>query len=156
MTRELFFFFWLKTRELSFVHTLWFSIVYQKKKDYYEEWRWYCPSHHYRCTINYLIKKKKKWRWYFCLLFGPHFGPSITVVNKPTALWLDLYCLWVYPSHFLTRAQPRHLLKNTSIKVAEDVTSTIFLQYFHNKLQVVSCYWFKFEHNPNIIFLSQQ
>ena len=109
------FFFWLKTRELSLLPL-----------HYYEEWRWYCPSHHYRCTINYLIKKnksmfqkkkKKKWRWYFYLLFGPHFGPSITVLNKPTALWLDHYCLWVYPFHFLTRAQQRHLLKNTSIKV---------------------------------------
>ena len=31
--------------------------------------------------------------------------------------------------------------------------STIFLQYFHNKAQVVSCYWFKFEPNTKITFL---
>ena len=30
------------------------------------------------------------------------------------------------------------------------------LQYFYNKSQVVSYYWFKFETNTKIIFLSQQ
>ena len=28
-------------------------------------------------------------------------------------------------------------------------------QHFYNKLQVVSCYWFKFEPNTKITFLSQ-
>ena len=30
------------------------------------------------------------------------------------------------------------------------------LQYFYNKLYVVSCYWFKFETNIKITFLPQQ
>ena len=29
-------------------------------------------------------------------------------------------------------------------------------QYFYNKSQVVSCYWFKFETNTKITFLLQQ
>ena len=52
--------------------------------------------------------------------------------------------------------------KNCDNKVAEneggekkDATSIIFLQHFHNKLQVVSCYWFKFEPNTKITFLPQ-
>ena len=36
-----------------------------------------------------------------------------------------------------------------------DATSTIFLQYFYNKSQVVSCYWFKFQTNAKITFLPQ-
>ena len=39
------------------------------------------------------------------------------------------------------------------ICLMRDVTSTTFLQYFYNKLQVVSCYWFKFETNTKITFL---
>ena len=35
-------------------------------------------------------------------------------------------------------------------------TSIIFLQHFHNKSHVISCYWFKFELTIKIIFLSQQ
>ena len=31
--------------------------------------------------------------------------------------------------------------------------STTFLKYFHNKSQVISCYWFKFEPNTKITFL---
>ena len=34
--------------------------------------------------------------------------------------------------------------------------SITFLQYFHNKLQVISCYWFKFEHNTKITILPQE
>ena len=30
------------------------------------------------------------------------------------------------------------------------------LQYFYNKSQLVSCYWFKFETNTKITFLPQQ
>ena len=30
------------------------------------------------------------------------------------------------------------------------------LQYFYNKSQLVSCYWFKFQTNAKIIFLPQQ
>ena len=41
-------------------------------------------------------------------------------------------------------------------KKKRDAAYTIFLQYFHNKSQVVSCYWFKFEPNTKITFLSQQ
>ena len=37
----------------------------------------------------------------------------------------------------------------------KDATFTIFLQYFHDKSQVVSCYRFKFEHNTKITFLLQ-
>ena len=37
-----------------------------------------------------------------------------------------------------------------------DATSTTILQHFYNKSQVVSCYWFKFETNSKITFLSQQ
>ena len=37
-----------------------------------------------------------------------------------------------------------------------DVTSTTFLQYFHNKSLVVSCYWFKFEPNTKFTFLPQE
>ena len=36
------------------------------------------------------------------------------------------------------------------------VTFTIFLQYFHNKSQVISYYQFKFEFNTEITFLIQQ
>jgi len=36
-----------------------------------------------------------------------------------------------------------------------DAATTIFLQHFHNKLQVVSCYWFKFDPNTKITFLPQ-
>ena len=38
-------------------------------------------------------------------------------------------------------------------KNMRDATSTIFLQQFYNKSQVVSCYWFKFETNTKITFL---
>ena len=37
-------------------------------------------------------------------------------------------------------------------KKKRDATSTTF---FHNKLQMVSCYWFKFESNTKITFLLQ-
>ena len=37
-----------------------------------------------------------------------------------------------------------------------DATSTTILQYFYNKSQVVSYYWFEFETNSKITFLSQQ
>ena len=37
-----------------------------------------------------------------------------------------------------------------------DATSTTILQHFYNKSQVVSCYWFEFETNSKITFLSQQ
>ena len=37
----------------------------------------------------------------------------------------------------------------------KDVTFTIFLYHFHNKLQVISCYQFKFEFNTKITFLAQ-
>ena len=39
------------------------------------------------------------------------------------------------------------------IIIKRDATFTTFLQQFYNKLQVVSCYWFKFETNTKIIFL---
>ena len=38
------------------------------------------------------------------------------------------------------------------IKKKKSVTFTIFLQYFHNKSQVISCYYFKFEFNTEITF----
>ena len=38
----------------------------------------------------------------------------------------------------------------------KSVTFTIFLQHFHNKLQVISYYQFKFEFNTKITFLIQQ
>ena len=34
--------------------------------------------------------------------------------------------------------------------------STIFLQYFYNKSQVISYYWFKFNFSTEITFLTQQ
>ena len=37
-----------------------------------------------------------------------------------------------------------------------DATSTTILQHFYNKSQVGSCYWFEFETNSKITFLSQQ
>ena len=40
--------------------------------------------------------------------------------------------------------------------VLRDATSTTILQHFYNKSQVVSCYWFEFETNSKITFLSQQ
>ena len=54
--------------------------------------------------------------------------------------------------------------KNNKIMVAEiwggikkkNATSTIFLQHFHNKSQVISYYQFKFEFNTEITFLIQQ
>ena len=33
------------------------------------------------------------------------------------------------------------------------IREVLRLQYFHNKLDVVSCYWFKFELITNITFL---
>ena len=47
--------------------------------------------------------------------------------------------------------------KNCGNKVAEneEKKKMLRLQYFHNKLQVVSCYWFKFEPNTKITFLPQ-
>ena len=38
----------------------------------------------------------------------------------------------------------------------KSATFTIFLQHFHNKSQVISCYYFKFEFNTEITFLIQQ
>ena len=38
----------------------------------------------------------------------------------------------------------------------KSTTSTIFLQYFHNKSQVISYYQLKFEFNTEITFLIQQ
>ena len=40
--------------------------------------------------------------------------------------------------------------------IKKNATSTIFLQYFHNKLQVIRYYQFKFEFNIEIAFLIQQ
>ena len=37
----------------------------------------------------------------------------------------------------------------------KDAIFTTFLHHFHNKLQVVSCYWFKFEPNTTITLLPQ-
>ena len=37
----------------------------------------------------------------------------------------------------------------------KDAIFTTFLHHFHNKLQVVSCYWFKFEPNTKITFFPQ-
>ena len=42
------------------------------------------------------------------------------------------------------------------IIVKRSAMSTIFLQHFHNKSHMVSCYWFKFEFSIKIIFLTQQ
>ena len=39
--------------------------------------------------------------------------------------------------------------------IKRDATSTTFLQYFYNKSQVVSGYWFKFQTKSNITFLPQ-
>ena len=44
----------------------------------------------------------------------------------------------------------KKIIKNIFMR---DATSTIFLQQFYNKSQVVSCYWFKFETNTKITFL---
>ena len=38
----------------------------------------------------------------------------------------------------------------------KSATSTIFLQHFHNKSQVINYYYFKFEFNNEITFLIQQ
>ena len=38
----------------------------------------------------------------------------------------------------------------------KSATFTIFLQHFHNKSQLISCYYFKFEFNTEITFLIQQ
>ena len=38
----------------------------------------------------------------------------------------------------------------------KSATSTIFLQHFHNKSQVISYYQLKFEFNTDITFLIQQ
>ena len=38
----------------------------------------------------------------------------------------------------------------------KEVLFTTFLQYFHNKSWVVSCYLFKFEFSTEITFLTQQ
>ena len=40
--------------------------------------------------------------------------------------------------------------KLLKMKEKKDATSTTFLHHFPNKLQVVSCYWFKFEPNTKI------
>ena len=40
-------------------------------------------------------------------------------------------------------------------EVKKNAASTTFLHHFHNKLQVVNCYWFKFESNTKITFLPQ-
>ena len=42
----------------------------------------------------------------------------------------------------------------TSVTI--DNREMLRLQYFYNKSQVVSCYWFKFETNAKITFLPQQ
>ena len=42
------------------------------------------------------------------------------------------------------------------IKKKNNVTFTIFLQYFYNESQVISYYQFKFEFNTEIAFLIQQ
>ena len=39
-------------------------------------------------------------------------------------------------------------------KIKRGAMSATFLQYFHNKLWVVSCYWFKFEFSTEITFLT--
>ena len=41
-------------------------------------------------------------------------------------------------------------------ELKKNVTSIIFLQYFHNKSQVINYYQFKFEFNIDITFLIQQ
>ena len=46
--------------------------------------------------------------------------------------------------------------KTCSYIYMRDATSTTILQHFYNKSQVVSCYWFEFETNSKITFLSQQ
>ena len=43
--------------------------------------------------------------------------------------------------------------KLLKMKEKKDATSTTFLYHLHNKLQVVSFYWFKFEPNTKITFL---
>ena len=48
-----------------------------------------------------------------------------------------------------------HMLSVRYYKM-RDAIFTIFLQHFHNKSQMVSCYWFKFELNTKIIFLPKQ
>ena len=42
------------------------------------------------------------------------------------------------------------------LKKKKSATSTIFLQHFHNKSQVISYYQLKFEFNTDITFLIQQ
>ena len=41
-------------------------------------------------------------------------------------------------------------------ELKKNTMSTIFLQHFHNKLQVIRYYQFKFEFNIDITFLIQQ
>ena len=57
----------------------------------------------------------------------------------------------INPFGTLTNPQPKKSKRNPTNK--RDATSTIFLQQFYNKSQVVSCYWFKFETNTKITFL---
>ena len=50
--------------------------------------------------------------------------------------------------------EKKKLFPKSGKELKKSATSTIFLQHFHNKLQVISYYQFKFEFNTEITFLS--
>ena len=79
--------------------------------------------------------------------FSPHMSSLFLSSQFPTF------------SHHIYLPIFSHLKINLQLPIYfffRGATSTIFLQYFHNKSLVVSYYWFKFEPNTKITFLLEQ
>ena len=85
-------------------------------------------------------KKKKKERWRCRIINGGGDKSINQTVEKKG------------------RKNKRNRKRNNGMYLGnlKSATSTTFLQYFHNKSQMVSCYWFKFIFSTKITFLTQQ
>ena len=99
------------------------------------------------CTYHFF--KKKKWNGIVAMALPKQKGKQI----------LQLVCDNAIAE--IGGKKTKEKIGNCGNPIAENgkeknVTFTIFLQHFHNKLQVIRYYQFKFEFNIEITFLIQQ
>ena len=144
-----------KTKFIGVIDTS--SKLFGKMRKEIEFWQWCCRN----CKKKYNVSRERE-NWISAMRLlkflscpsSAHEVPQVHArgsVRKRKQLW--------QPSCRNCRNKERENM-NCGNQVAKnegkkDATFTIFLHHFHNKLKVVSCYWFKFEPNTKITFLPQ-
>ena len=103
---------------------------------------------------NVVMKHCHLARLYCTFKSAASFGILSIVFLSNRVTYYSRICL----SFYLFK-QTNELQKSTCILciyIYIYIREMLYLQYFYNKSQVVSCYWFKFETNTKITFLPQQ